>query len=500
MDIRFQNLGPAHWRAEVLLAPLCQGAALTAWPALDKAAPWLAVVPALRDVTGRKGELTLLHGHPDLPLPRVLALGLGPREKLDDAGLREAVATAVRFCRRRGFASLLLPVPLLEDLPGGALRLTEEAVCAALLALHRFATLKKPDPDEPAEPQWLAVALDGETQPDGLHAAARRGESAAHALRLARDLAATPSNLLSPEDMAQRAQALAEAKGFACAVLDEEALRREHMGCLLAVGQGSSRPPRLVVLEHAPAGHEADAPLVLVGKGITFDSGGICLKPPANMHQMKADMTGAAVVLATIAALAEEGTPRRVAGLLALADNMPGGSAMRPGDVVRSARGDSVEIQNTDAEGRLALCDTLAFAQKRWKPAALVDIATLTGACAVALGPELAGLFCDDTALAERIRAAGGAGGEDYWPLPLWRPYAKALKSEVADICHMGPREGGAINAALFLRHFIDDGVRWAHLDVAGVDWAAKDTPLCAAGPTAFGVRTLLNLARGGVQ
>ena len=271
-------------------------------------------------------------------------------------------------------------------------------------------------------------------------------------------------------------------------------------GALLAVGQGSARPPRLVVLEHAPEGHEKDKPLILVGKGITFDSGGISLKPAANMQQMKCDMTGAADVLAAIATLAEEDAPRRVIGLLACAENMPDGRATRPGDVVRSAGGDTVEITNTDAEGRLVLCDALAYAQKQWTPAAMVDIATLTGACAVALGTELAGLFCDDTDLAERIRAAGGVGGENYWRLPLWQPYAEQLKSEVADICHTGPREGGAINAALFLKHFVREGVRWAHLDIAGVDWNAKKSPLCPVGASGFGARTLLELARGGVQ
>ena len=186
-------------------------------------------------------------------------------------------------------------------------------------------------------------------------------------------------------------------------------------------------------------------------------------------------------------------------GIMACADNMPDGRATRPGDVVVAANGDSVEIQNTDAEGRLALCDALAYAQKEWTPAAIVDIATLTGACAVALGSEVAGLFCDDDALRERLQSSATLGGEALWPLPLWKGYKENLKSEVADICHIGPREGGAIHAALFLQHFIQDGVRWAHLDIAGVDWASKPGPLTVIGGTAFGARTLLELARGGV-
>lgn len=501
MEIRFQNLGPEQWKAEVLLAPVCEGeAVLEQCPQIDRAAPWLVIAPALRDVKGKKGELALLHGHKDLPVPRALAVGLGPREKLDLGGVRKALAAAVQFCRRQGYASLLLPESALAGLPGGRERLVEECVCAAQLALYRFTALKKPDAEEPADPQWLALGFDGEEVPDGFQAAARRGENAAAAVRLARDLATTPSNLLYPQALAEKAQELSRDAGFVCSVLDEEALEREGMGCLLAVGQGSRRPPRLVVVEHAPKGHEQDKPLILVGKGITFDSGGISLKPAAHMYQMKSDMTGAATVLATVTALAREGAPRRVIGLLTCAENMPDGGAVRPGDVVRAANGDTVEIQNTDAEGRLALCDALAYAQKTWTPAAVVDIATLTGACAVALGTGLAGLFCDDADLAERIRAAGGACGEDFWPLPLWQPYAEQLKSQVADICHIGPREGGAINAALFLRHFVQEGVRWAHLDIAGVDWAAKTTPLCPEGPTAFGARILLELARGGVQ
>ena len=500
MELRFQCLGPEHWKADILLAPVCQGEVLhEASPALDKAAPWLAIAPAAHDFHGKKNELALMHGHPQQAVPRVLAVGLGKREDMTPAVLREALAAAVRFCRERGYQSLLLPEPLLTRLPGGQDRLVEESAYAALLALYDFRDLKKEDPEAPRDPQWLTLAFEGDYVPDGPHAAARRGERAAQAVMLARDLANTPPNMLAPEDLAERASRIAQQQGLRCTVLDEEAMRAENMGALLAVGKGSARPPRLVVLEYAPEGHEQDKPLVLVGKGITFDTGGICLKPGAKMHAMKCDMTGAATVLAVLTALAEEDVPRRVVGLLACAENMPDGGACRPGDVVRAASGDTVEIQNTDAEGRLVLCDALSYAQKMWTPAAVVDIATLTGACAVALGTEVAGLFSDDDALAERIVAAGQVGGEHFWRLPLWKGYEKNLKSQVADICHMGPREGGAIHAALFLKHFVSDGVRWAHLDIAGVDWADGVQPLGVAGATGFGARTLLELARGGV-
>lgn len=501
MDIQFQNLGPAQWKADVMLLPACEEEALPGiCPEIDKAVPWLTVAPGLRDFKGKKNELALLHGHPDLALPRVLAIGLGKKEKLDMNVLRKAVAAGVAHCRKRGLKTLLLPEPGLARLPGGRTRLVEECVCAALLGLYRFSQLKKKTDEDMDDPSWLAVGFDGASSSEELQNAARMGESSAWAVSLARDLASTPPNLLSPHEMGVRAQELSGQCGFTCTVLDEKALAHEGMGGILAVGQGSSRPPRLVVIEHVPDGGAKDGPLVFVGKGITFDSGGICIKPSANMDQMKADMMGAACVLAAVATLARERSPRWVAGVLACAENLPGGGASRPGDVVRLANGDWVEFQNTDAEGRMVLADALCYAQKRWTPAAIVDIATLTGACAIALGKEIAGMFCDDAKLAERLRGACTACGEPLWPMPLWEPYKELLKSEVADISNMGKREGGAITAALFLKHFVKEGMSWAHLDVAGVDWAEKTTPLCPKGPTGFGTRTLLELARGGLS
>lgn len=500
MEIRFQTQGPDNWNAQILLAFACEGADLLAEnPELDKACPWLAVAPALRDFKGKNGEIRALYGHPDLKIPRVLAIGLGSRENLTPTIMRRAVASASRKCAEMGLESILLPEAQLWRMPGGGERLIEECVCAAMLGLYRFTALKTIKDDQPVPPRWLALGFDGQTVPNGSRYAARRGEMAAEAVCLARDLDNMPANLLYPESLAQRAQALANDYGFSCEILDESALAEAGMGCLLGVGQGSAHPPRLIVIEHAPKGQEEEKPLVLIGKGITFDSGGLCLKPAANMGQMKCDMSGAAAVLAVITALAREGAPHRVAGVLACAENMPDGRAYRPGDVLTSACGESVEVVNTDAEGRLALCDAISYAQNRWTTAAMVDIATLTGACAVALGNELAGLFCDDDDLAARILAYGHATGESYWRMPLWQPYAESLKSDVADIRHSAAREGGAITAALFLKHFVRGGALWAHLDIAGVDWTARANPLCPEGASAFGVRTLLELARGGL-
>ncbi|MBQ9537531.1 MAG: leucyl aminopeptidase [Desulfovibrionaceae bacterium] len=504
MDLTFQVGGYAKWQAAVLLIPLLENEdILRNNPMLDNGMPWLSVAPAMRDLQTNKGELTLIHGHPDLALSRALFIGLGSANKFTPERFRDSIAQAVRHCQKHKFTTILLPAQLLAKLPCGIERLLEEAVYAANLSLYRGDFLKTAtckdaqDEPEPLPEPILSIGLE-DTDPATLNAAALRGQTAANAVRLTRVLANTPANLLTPMLLAARSQQLAKEHGLSCKVLTAKDLQAEGMGAMLAVGQGSSNPPCLIILEHAPSAQAQAKPLVFIGKGLCFDSGGISLKPAPGMHHMKGDMAGAAAVLGALTAIAQEQIPRRVIGILACAENMPDGGATRPGDVVTGLRGDSIEIQNTDAEGRLVLCDALAYAQKYYDPAAMIDIATLTGACAVALGDNLAGLFSDDNDLATRIQAAGALGGEYYWPLPLWPIYRKKLKSEIADICHIATREGGAITAALFLQHFVDS-VPWAHLDMASVDWEDKKTPLCPKGCTGFGCRTLLEVARGGL-
>ncbi len=500
MDIRFQAGGPALWKAEVMLtfahkdedpAALC--------PEIEATAPWFCIAPGRRDFMGKSGELALFHGHPEQAVPRVLAIGLGEKEKFTLEIFRKGVAAAVARCKDIGATSILLPMPTLTALPAEALRLVEEAICAAHLGLYAFTSLKKENPEQKPAPAWLALGFTQEHVPDAEHAAARRGEYAAAGVCLARDLANTPPNIMTPNAVAESVQKMCATQGVKFTKIDQQAL--QDLGChtLLAVGQGSHQESCMVIMEHAPAGHEEDAPIVFVGKGLTFDSGGISLKPAANMHLMKSDMAGAAAVVGAMQAIAQNDIQKRVIGVLAVAENMPGGDAMRPGDVVRSLSGKTVEIINTDAEGRLALCDAMTYAQQQWKPAYMVDIATLTGACAVALGTQVAGVFSDDKNLNEEICAVGKVVGDNFWPLPLWAPYEEGLKSEVADISHMGPREGGAISAALYLKSFVEKDVRWAHLDIAGTDWAFKKSPLSPVGAIGFGVRTLIELVRGTV-
>ncbi len=500
VDIRFQAGGPTVWKGQVMLTFACKGEDPSNLCAeIGDATPWFTIAPGLKDFDGSKGQLATFHGHPDQAIPRVVAVGLGEREKFSLAGFRNAVASAATRCRNLGVESVLIPVPVLEALPADTVRLVEEAICAVMLGLYRFMTLKEIKPDHKKDPKWLALGFAEKSVPDAEHKAARRGEHAAQGICLARDLANTPPNIMTPKALAKAAQNVAKQHGMKYTVLDAKELAKIGCNAMLAVGQGSSNPPCLAIVEHAPKGHENDDPIILVGKGLTFDSGGISLKPAANMHTMKSDMSGAAAIVGALHAAGQDDIQRRIIAVLACAENMPSSKAMRPGDVVKSHSGKTIEILNTDAEGRLVLCDALSYAQEQWTPACIIDIATLTGACAIALGQELAGLFTDDKTLGEELLSIGSITGDNYWQLPLWDNYNSGLKSHVADIAHLGPREGGAIHAALFLKNFIKDDVRWAHLDIAGADWASKPTALCPVGAIGFGARSLLEIMRSGV-
>ena len=320
-----------------------------------------------------------------------------------------------------------------------------------------------------------------------------RAVARARAQLLARNLAHTPSNTKNPAWMARQAQAVARRTGLDVRVWDERDLRREGFGGLVAVGQGSATPPRLVRLDHEPVGATAATPrVVLVGKGITFDTGGLQVKPVDGMLGMKTDMSGSAIVLAVLAACRELAVPVRVTGLLALAENALGGGSYRPSDVVVQYGGRTVEIGNTDAEGRVVMADALAYADAHLDPAYLVDVATLTGAARIALGRSVAPVFATDAALSDALVAAGATTGETLWPMPLAETYRRALDSDVADINHIADGVGGgAVTAALFLREFVGER-RWAHLDIAGTGRSDVDAGISAKGATGFGTRLLL--------
>ncbi len=308
-------------------------------------------------------------------------------------------------------------------------------------------------------------------------------------LALARLLATLPPNILYPESFVERVTAAVDGLGLEVTVLDEAAMRDLGMGALLGVSQGSRREGRLLALKWNGGG---DAPLTaLVGKGVTFDTGGISIKPAAGMEDMKWDMGGAGAVAGAMLSLATRKAKANVIGVMGLVENMPDGNAQRPGDVVTSMSGQTVEVINTDAEGRLVLCDAITWVQKTHKPATIVDLATLTGAMIVSLGNEYGGLFSNDDRLAEQLLAAGKASGDQLWRFPLSEAYDKLIDSAIADMKNVGPRGAGSITAAQFIQRFVDENVKWAHLDIAGMVWADKDGPTWAKGATGYGVRVL---------
>jgi leucyl aminopeptidase len=312
-----------------------------------------------------------------------------------------------------------------------------------------------------------------------------RGEAIAEGHLLARGLQMQPGNVCTPTYLAEQAQALARTHGFGITVLGPADLRTEGMGALLAVAQGSVQEPRFIVLEYRGGGDSA--PVVLIGKGITFDSGGISIKPAANMEEMKYDMSGAAAVLGTFEVLGRLRPKLNVVGLVPSTENLPSGTAVKPGDVIKSHFGKTIEIINTDAEGRLILCDALSYA-RRYKPAAVIDAATLTGAVVIALGHQASAVMGNDDALAAEVRDAGERAGERCWPLPLWDDYRDLVKSDIADVKNSGGRGAGSIAGGWFLREFVE-GYPWVHLDIAGTAYTDAESALQTKGPTAFGVR-----------
>ena len=411
-----------------------------------------------------------------------LCVGLGERAKIDAHTLRSAAGAAAMFLKKIGRSRAVVQ---LADWPQFAGAVVEGLV----LADYRFESFKskKTAELESVRVQVLAEDLAAAKK------AGQRGETIAEATNFARDVANQPANLLYPETLAARAVKLGHDFKLEVTVFDERKLRAGKFGGLLAVGQGSARPPRLIVIEHR-GGPKKQAPLALVGKAITFDTGGISIKPAANMEDMIFDKCGGMAVLGAMAALAELKVKRNVVGIIASAENMPGGAAYRPGDIITTYDGKHIEIINTDAEGRVVLADAIAYARLDVKAAAIIDLATLTGACGVALGDYAAGFWSNDEAFGKSVRAAAEKAGERIWPMPLFADFDEQIKSDVALIKNSGGRLGGACTAAAFLKTFAE-GTPWAHLDIAYMAQRDKDRADMARGATGFGVRTLVELA-----
>lgn len=426
---------------------------------------------------------------------RVL-VGVGSSEKIAPNVFRRAAAAFVRRARRHVKAGFDLSEALavLDDAADGpelATAIVSAVSEGLLLGSYSFSVYKKPAADEASSTVTVAV---GE-RAGKLAKAMTPARTVASAVAFARDLVNEPGGTLTPTEFAKRSAARAKDAGLQVQIMDEKAIARARLGGLLAVNQGSTEPPRLLKLTYTPEGVRASGrpALCLVGKGITFDSGGLSLKPAESMIGMKNDMAGAAAVIATMCALPVLGVTEKVVSFTPMTDNMTGGAAQRPGDIYTARNGKTVEVLNTDAEGRLVLGEALVLASEQ-KPAAIVDLATLTGACVVALGEKIAGLMSNDEELVERIESAADSVGERVWHLPLPEDYRKGLDSKIADLKNIGPRWGGTLTAGLFLREFVGDDIAWAHLDIAGPATQSDIDGENGIGATGFGVRTLLAL------
>ena len=424
-----------------------------------------ALRAALADLPGRLGATLLMRALPGVAAERVLLVGLGEREGFGEAAYRDAVRAAGNALRELGAREAAL---FLVDVKVGKQPLAwnlRHAVLGLREAFYRFDELKS-QKKQPA-PALASVILPF-SPAVALQQALTEALATADGVELARTLGNLPANICTPTYLAEQAKKLAREFKLGVEVLERRDMEKLGMGAFLAVTKASQQPPKLIVLRYA-GGAKSRKPLVLVGKGITFDTGGISLKPAAEMDEMKFDMSGAGSVLGAVRALAGMRAPVNVIGVIPACENMPGGAATKPGDVVTTLSGQTVEILNTDAEGRLILCDALAYAA-RFNPETVVDIATLTGACVIALGHVASGLFANDDKLADEIRAAADDAWDRVWPMPLWEDYQEQLRSNFADMANIGGRPGGAITAASFLARFARK-LRWAHLDIAGTAW-----------------------------
>jgi leucyl aminopeptidase len=479
--------------------------------AVDEAmAGVIARLRASGEITGAADELTLVHTFGKIEPERVAVVGLGARKHFNLERVRRASAISCRALRKAGAKRIGLALAWAES----GVNLAQAARAAtegALLGLYRFDRYKSAATREGGADDEVAgvdgagtetskrtakeldsITILGRGREPALRAAVTRGQILAEATNFARDLGNEPANVLTPTEFAERARRMAEEVGLDCEIFGPERMRELKMGALLGVAQGSAEEPRFIILRYR--GGERDEPgLALAGKGITFDTGGISIKPAADMDAMKMDMCGGAAVVGAMMAIARLKPALNVTGLVPATENMAGGRAYRPGDILRAANGKTIEIVNTDAEGRLVLADALSYAIEH-KCAPIVDIATLTGAIVISLGHLRAGLFSNDEALVRQIQASAESAGERVWPMPMDAEYGAMIKSEIADVKQTGGRAGGAISAAKVLSNFVDD-TPWAHLDIAGVNARDKREPDGDKGATGFGVRLFVELA-----
>lgn len=444
------------------------------------------------DFEGKPSQVSIIYTRGAIPAKRIALVGLGKSSEVNLEKIRCAFSAALRHLRKMNVREVAAAIDL--NLGAGAKdEVAQAAVEGALLGLYQFTPYKTVNREELKEVNKLVIFVAGKDF-TVVKAAAQKAQIIAEAVYLARDLANTPANDMTPSMLAQKARQAARERKLFCRVLDRATMKKLGMNALLAVASGSHEEPKLIILEYRGGGKKA-LPLVLVGKGLTFDSGGISLKPAEKMDEMKMDMSGGAAVIAALRAAADLKLPLNIVGLVPATENLPDGRAYKPGDILRSYSGKTIEVLNTDAEGRLVLADTLAYAA-RFRPAAVVDVATLTGACVIALGEEVIGMLGTDEELKREIRNAGEKTGERVWELPLWENYHEQIKSDIADYKNTGGRPAGTITAAAFLSKFVGD-FPWVHLDIAGPAWTTKDKAYIPKGASGIPVRLLVEFLRG---
>ncbi len=490
MKIEFRHEPVAQLPSSVLVAfgfEACPASSGTAERLTSDARGLLQELQTTGELSGKAYECTLVHRPAGLAARNLLLVGAGKKEKFNDSQLRRLAGTAVRHLRARGFRDMAWLLDT-KEINAGTVQAVVEGSILGDYDADRYRTQRNGE----RRIDRLDLVTGGASASEAEKVGLERGRIVAEAQNFTRDLVNEPSNRMTPTLLAQYAQEMAARFGLDCEVLGPQEIRDLKMGAFWAVAQGSDEPPKLIVLRYFPL-EAPDSPLVgLIGKGITFDTGGISIKPSENMHEMKTDMAGGATMLGVMQAIAQLKPRVRVAALIPATENMPSGKAYKPGDVLTSMSGKTIEILNTDAEGRLVLADALTYA-KQLGCTVLIDAATLTGAVQIALGQITTGVFGWDKNWVNRVLASAAAAGEKMWELPVDEDYRDLYKSSIADLANTGGRYGGAITAAMFVGEFAGD-TPWVHLDIAGTRWSNEEKPYLAKGPTGHPVRTLVHL------
>ena len=481
-------------KTDVIILPLFEDARKQTRTLQELAEATSGLVQNILDSGDFSGELyktSMIYTQGAIPAKRIILVGLGKENKFDLDVMRGAGGKGFQYARDLGIKRVVVPGDLDKVEGFGKADVLEAFLTGGSLGIYQFKELITTEKEKTKKIDECVVIAKNREEAKEISGIIKRTTIISQAVCLARDLVSLPSNKKTPTILANKAKIIARKTKLKCRIITEKQAQKIGMGAFLAVAQGSREPAKVIILEHT-AGRKYGPPLVIIGKGITFDSGGISLKSPEKMERMKDDLAGGVVVMGTMQAAAQMKLPLNVIGIIPATENLPGGKAYKPGDVLTSLSGQTIEVISTDAEGRLVLADALTYGQ-RFKPQAILDLATLTGACIIALGDYVAGIMGNNDSLVAKVKAASEKTGEKVWALPLWGEYFDYLKSDIADFKNVGGRSAGTITGGMFLRKFVKN-TPWVHLDIAGPTWFEKDKPYTPKGASGFGVRLLIQL------